>query len=468
METILIKNGLLISAAQLAPQSADLLIADGKIRAISDVSDVGHFNSADAARVYDAGDCLVMPGGIDPHVHFALPAGGGMVSADDFENGTRAALAGGTTSVIDFVTPEPGEKLMDALKKRRAEADGKVLCDYSLHMSVTEWRDSIPEEMAEVAAAGVPSFKTYLAYKSGIGLEDSEYVRVLDTAAKNGYLVTTHCEHGDLVDFLREQFIREGNTTPYWHPRSRPPAAEEEAVNRAIALAATLGASLYIVHLSTAGGLDAVRRARAQGMRIFAETCPHYLLLNDTHYDGTFAETARYTMSPPLRPNRHLEALWGGILDDTFAVLATDHCPFKTKGQKDRGKDDFTKIPNGVAGVEERMRLFWHYGAASRRIVPAQFVALTSTNAAAIFGMAGKKGSLSVGADADIVIWDPRQETQISAARQTSKCDESIYEGWKVSGGPRYVFTRGRLACEEGKVVAQAGDGRFIERRFTD
>jgi dihydropyrimidinase len=442
-------------------QYADVLLADGKIAGI------GQYPAGSGAdRVFDASGCLVMPGGIDPHVHFALDTGGGMVSADDFENGTRAALAGGTTSVIDFVTPEPGENLTRALNKRRAEADGKVLCDYSLHMSITEWRDSIPEEMAEVAAAGVTSFKTYLAYKKGIGLEDREYVRVLDAAAKKGYLVTTHCEHGDTIDFLQEKFIREGKTTPYWHPRSRPAPVEEEAVKRAVSLAETLGSPLYIVHLSTAGGLEAVREARKRGLPVAAETCPHYLLLNDERYDGTFAESARFTMSPPLRPEEHRRALWSGLREDAIDVLATDHCPFCTNGQKDRGKNDFTKIPNGVAGVEERMKLLWHYGVEERRITPVQFAALTSGRAAAIFGMADRKGTLDIGADADIIIWDPRQKTTFGVGRQTTKCDDSIWEGWKTTGGPRFVFARGRLACEEGTVLAKPGDGQFFKRRL--
>ena len=458
MGSIILKNGLLAASTHM--QNIDLLIEDGKIAAL------GCLRQEKADQVFDASGCFVLPGGIDPHVHLALDTGGGMVSADDFENGTRAALAGGTTSLIDFVTPEPGERLMHALQKRRAQADGQALCDYSLHMSVTEWRDSIPDEMAEVVAAGVPSFKTYLAYKKGIGLEDWEYVRVLDAAAKLGCLVTTHCEHGDTIDFLQQKFIREGKTTPYWHPRSRPAPVEEEAVTRAIALAATLGSPLYIVHLSTLGGLAAAQDARARGQGVYVETCPHYLVLDESRYEGSFAETARYTMSPPLRSKPHQDALWKGIKDGAIDVLATDHCPFCTKGQKDRGANDFTKIPNGVSGIEERMKLLWQYGVAAERITPMRFVSLTSTRAAEIFGMADRKGALKAGADADVVVWDPSLKTTLGARNQASRCDESIWEGLEVTGAPRFVFARGRLVAEEGRVIAKSGGGQYIERHL--
>jgi dihydropyrimidinase len=456
MERFIIKNGTIVTNLYALP--GDILIENGAIAAL------GNLGGEKADQIFDASGCFVMPGGIDPHVHLSLDSGGGVCTADDFENGTRAALAGGTTSVIDFVTPAPGEKLMDALKKRRAEADGNVLCDYGLHMSVTEWRDSIPAEMAEGVAAGAPSCKTYLAYKKAIGIEDWIYVRVLGAAAEMGCVILTHCEHGDTIDFLREKFIREGKTSPYWHPRSRPAAVEEEAIKRAIALAGTVGSPLYIVHLSTKGGLAAVREARAQGLAVFAETCPHYLLLDESRYDGTFAETAKYTMSPPLRPLEHVHALGKGIEDGGFDVVATDHCPFSTKGQKDRGKDDFTKIPNGAPGIEERMKLLWHFGVHTRRITPMQFVSLTSTRAAEIFGMAHKKGTLNIGADADILVWDPRLITKLGAHQQVSKCDESIWEGMEVAGAPRFVFARGRLACEGGKVIAGKGNGQYIER----
>ena len=456
MERIIIKDGVLVTDGYTLP--GDILLENGVISA------QGSLRGENADRTFDASGCFVMPGGIDPHVHLSLKNGDGVVSADDFENGTRAALAGGTTSVIDFVTPEPGEKLMDALKKRRAEADGQVLCDYSLHISVTEWRDSIPEEMAEVIKAGIPSCKTYLAYKKGIGLEDWEYVRVLGAAAEMGFLVTTHCEHGDTIEFLQRKYIREGKTTPYWHPRSRPAAVEEEAVKRAVALASAIGSSLYIVHLSTRGGLEVAQDARMRGQRVFTETCPHYFLLDDSRYDGTFAETARYTMSPPLRSEEHMRSLASGLADGSIDIVATDHCPFSIKGQKDRGKYDFTKIPNGAPGIEERMKLLWHFGVRAKRITPMQFVSLTSTRAAEIFGMAHRKGTLHVGADADIVVWDPRLASKLSAGRQVSKCDESIWEGIHVTGGPRFVFARGRLLCEEGKVAAGRGGGQFIER----
>ncbi len=456
--TSIIKNGVLVTETHA--QHGDLMLVDGKIAAAGDL------RHEQADRVYDAEGCYVMPGGIDPHVHLSLPVGGGLLSADDFENGTRAALAGGTTSVIDFVTPEHGQDLVTALRARRAEADHHVLCDYGLHMSVVEWRDSIPEEMARSAELGAPSFKTYLAYKKAIGLDDQAFVRVLDAAARGAYLVTAHCEHGDIIEHLQRQFVEEGKTSVRWHPRSRPAPVEEEAVTRAIALAGTLGAHLYIVHLSTMGGLEAAAAARAAGSPVYVETCPHYLLLDDQCYEGDFDSTARYTMSPPLRGSEHLHALWEGLTSGVVDVVATDHCPFCTKGQKERGRDDFTKIPNGVSGIEERMKLLWAFGVAEGRITPQQFVGLTSARAARIFGMAPHKGSLAIGADADVVVWDPVRMTRLGAKSQVSRCDESIWEGYEIPGAARFVFSRGTLAAEEGRVCIPAGYGRYLERRL--
>ncbi len=458
--TSIIKNGILVTETHA--QHGDILLVDGKIAAVGDL------RNESAETVYDARGCYVMPGGIDPHVHLSLPVGGGLLSADDFENGTRAALAGGTTSVIDFVTPEHGQDLVTALRARRAEADHHVLCDYGLHMSIVEWRDSIPEEMARSAELGAPSFKTYLAYKKAIGLDDAEFVRVLDAAARGRYLVTAHCEHGDIIDYLQKNFVEEGKTAVRWHPRCRPAAVEEEAVTRAIALAGTLGASLYIVHLSTAGGLEAAAAARAAGQALYVETCPHYLLLNEDAYEGSFDETARYTMSPPLRGPEHSRALWEGIAAGLVDVLATDHCPFCTSGQKDRGREDFTRIPNGVSGIEERLKLLWTFGVARGRITPQRFVELTSTRAARIFGMYPQKGSLAVGSDADILVWDPAQRTRFGASTQVSRCDESIWEGFEGVGAPRFVFSRGTEAVREGQVMAEAGHGHYLERRLLE
>lgn len=456
--TSIIKNGILVTETHA--QHADLLLVDGRIAAAGDL----RHEAAD--KVYDAEGCYLMPGGIDPHVHLSLPVAGGMLSADDFENGTRAALAGGTTSLIDFVTPEPGQALESALSARRAEADQRVLCDYALHMSVVEWRDSIPDEMARSAALGAPSFKVYLAYKKTIGLDDRDFIRVLAAAAQGGYLVTAHCEHGDIIEHLQQQFINEGKTEVRWHPRSRPAPVEEEAITRAIALAGVLGAHLYLVHLSTRGGLEAALAARGAGQPLYVETCPHYLLLDDQHYEGDFASTARYTMSPPLRGPEHIHALWEGLASDIIDVVATDHCPFCTKGQKERGKDDFTKIPNGVSGVEERMKLLWAFGVAEGRITPQQFVGLTSARAARIFGLAPQKGSLAIGADADVVVWDPARLTRLGVENQYSHCDDSIWEGYEVPGAPRFVFSRGRLAAEEGRVLSEAGQGCYLTRRL--
>lgn len=456
-EKIIIKNGVLVTEHHA--QFGDILLADGKIAATGDL----RHEAAD--KVYDAEGCFVIPGGIDPHVHLALPSAAGP-SSDDFENGTRAALAGGTTTVIDFVTPGRGEKLGTALAARRAEADGKVLADYALHMSIVDWRDSLPEEMAEAARLGAPSFKIYLAYKQAFGLDDATFVKVLDAAARGGHLVTAHCEHGDIIDFLREKFVAEGKTAPYWHPRSRPAAVEEEAVRRAIALAGTLEAALYIVHLSTAGGLEAAAAARADGQRLYVETCPQYLLLDDDCYDGDFKKTAKYVMSPPLRPHEHSHALWEGVAEGIVDVIATDHCPFSIKGQKDLGAADFTKIPNGASGIEERLKLLWAFGVAEGKLTPQQFVALTSTRAARIFGLYPQKGTLEIGADADVTVWDPAAMTKLSAKTQVSKCTESIYEGFELPGVPRFVFSRGRIAVDAGKVVASPGDGHYVARKL--
>ncbi|NOY77833.1 MAG: dihydropyrimidinase [Calditrichaeota bacterium] len=458
MESLLIKQGQIVTESHVF--TGDLLIVDGRIQAVGE-----NLEKWDAGtRVLDASGLQIFPGGIDPHVHMELPVSG-TISSDDFASGTAAALAGGTTTIIDFVTPGRNQSLIEALRERQ-ELAKKSLCDYGLHMSVTGWNDFTQKEMQRcVEKEGIPSFKVYLAYKETIGLEDRDLIRVMDTAARLKALITAHCEHGDAVTYLQEKLLAEGKTEPKYHALSRPPELEREAVVRALTLAHVTGVSLYVVHVSTKDAAEEIAAARKRGQPVYGETCPHYLLLDETAYNRTPREAAAYIMSPPLRPPEHKEALWQALKEDALQTVGTDHCPFNLKGQKDRDLSDFTKIPNGIGGVENRLQLLYTYGVLAGKISLNQFVAITATNPAKIFGLYPRKGTLAVGSDADLVLWNPEGEDVISAKTHHHHCDSTVYEGFKIQGKPEFVLANGRVVVADGEVLARSGDGRFLERK---
>ncbi len=460
MKEIIIKNGFIVNAGE--EFHGDILVSDGKIKAIGAALDVAESE----VEVIEAKGLTVTPGGVDPHVHMELPVGDGLVSSDDFETGTRAALAGGTTTIIDFVTPEPGQPLVRALEERKAAAR-KSLCDYGLHMSITAWEESIPQQVKQcIEKEGTPSFKVYMAYKQAIGLDDGPMIRVMDTVGRAGGRVMVHCEPGELVDYLRERFIAEGKTAPRYHPLSRPPEFEKEAVVRALMMGRKTDCPLYIVHVSTIGAAAAVvEYARAYKHDVFAETCPHYLLLQDSLYAKPGFAGAAYVMSPPLRGDGHNDFLWKALEENQLDVVATDHCPFHMKGQKDRGKENFTLIPNGVAGVEHRMGLIYTFGVVPGVLSLCRWVDVCAAAPARIFGLYPRKGVLCEGADADIVLWDTSKETVISAQTHVTNCDTNIYEGMPLKAVPHMVIANGKIVMEKGRVSAQKGNGRFLYRQ---
>ena len=452
----LIKNGMLVTAEHTF--SADILVEEGKISRVESpgVLPVNGYNVIDAAGM------LVFPGGIDPHVHMHLPTPAGF-SSDDFLTGSRAALFGGTTTLIDFVTPHKGENLCDALEKRKAEAEN-CLTDYAFHISPVEWRSSLPKEIRDCKDAGVPSFKVYMAYKKSIGLEDEDLKKVFQAVAEAGGMVTAHCESGDEIEALRDGFVKKGRTTPEYHPLSRPARLETEAVEKAIRFAAEARCPFYIVHVSAASSLEPIRKAQKQGLEVYAESCPHYLLLDDSRYKGSFEEAAPYVLSPPLRKKADNRALWKALADGTIQTLGTDHCPF-TLEQKRNGLHDFRKIANGAGSVEHRLTLLYTYGVLQNKISLNRFVELVSTQPARIFGLYPRKGALLPGSDADIVIWNPEKENAISAQTHHMHCDTDIYEGFKTRGAPEMVMLRGKIAVEKGFWKGDTLSGRFLKRK---
>jgi dihydropyrimidinase len=437
---------------------ADVLLADGKIAAIGEGLEV-----PTGTQVVDAGDRLVMPGGIDPHTHMQLPFMG-TVASDDFYTGTAAGLAGGTTSIIDFVIPNPQQSLMEAYQTWRGWAE-KAAADYGFHVAITWWDDSVHRDMGTLATEhGVSSFKHFMAYKNAIMCDDEALVSSFTRCMELGALPTVHAENGELVFRLQKQLIARGITGPEGHPLSRPPAVEGEAANRAIRIAEVLGTPVYVVHVSAEDSLQAIARARGEGQRVFGEVLAGHLLIDDSVYrnpDFTFA--AGHVMSPPFRPKQHQDALWAGLQAGHLHTTATDHCCFCAP-QKAAGKDDFTRIPNGCAGVEDRMSLLWHYGVGTGRLTPSEFVRVTSTNAAQIFGLYPRKGAIRVGADADLVIWDAQASRTISAATHHQNIDFNVFEGRTVTGVATHTFTRGQLAWVDGDLRAVRGSGRYLHR----
>lgn len=451
MSTV-IKGGTIVTADLSYP--ADVLIEDGRIAAI------GAGLTGDT--VLDASGCYIMPGGIDPHTHLEMPFMG-TYSADDFESGTRAALAGGTTMVVDFALPSPGQGLMDALKMWDNKS-GRAHCDYSYHMAVTWWDQSVFYEMAEVVARGITSFKHFMAYKGSLMVNDDEMFASFRRVGDLGGVALVHAENGDVVAELSARLLAEGNTGPEGHAYSRPPQVEGEATNRAIMIADMAGVPLYVVHTSCEDSHEAIRRARAAGKRVWGEPLIQHLVLDESEYfNADWDHAARRVMSPPFRNKLHQDSLWAGLQSGSLSCVATDHCAFTT-AQKRTGLGDFTKIPNGTGGLEDRMPVLWTQGVGTGRLTPNEFVAVTSTNIAKILNMYPKKGAVLVGSDADLVVWDPEAEKTISAGAQQSAIDYNVFEGIKVKGLPRFTLTRGVVAVTEGRVDSREGHGEFVAR----
>ncbi len=450
--TTVIKNGTIVTAD--LTYKADVLIEGGRIAAI------GPGLTGDT--VLDATGCYVMPGGIDPHTHLEMPFMG-TYSADDFESGTRAALSGGTTMVVDFALPAPGQGLLDALQMWHNKS-GRANCDYSYHMAVTWWGKQVFDEMKDVVDRGITTFKHFLAYKGSLMVNDDELFASFSRCAELGALPLVHAENGDVVAEMTARLLAAGNTGPEAHAYSRPSQVEGEATNRAIMIADMAGVPLYVVHTSCEESHEAIRRARQAGKRVWGEPLIQFLTLDESEYfNQDWDHAARRVMSPPFRSKKHQDSLWAGLQSGSLSVVATDHCAFTT-AQKRAGLKDFSKIPNGTGGLEDRMPMLWTHGVGTGRITMNEFVAVTSTNIAKILNTYPKKGAVLVGADADLVVWDPEKEKTITAKTQQSVIDYNVFEGKHVKGLPRFTLTRGQVAVYDGEIRTQEGHGEFVAR----
>jgi len=457
MEDILVRNGLITTHNR--QYKSDILISDGKITKIGKEL----IPEGKNIRIIDASGQIVLPGGVDPHVHMALPTGNGR-SSDDFESGSMAALAGGTTTLIDFVTPEKGESLHSALSKRKKEAENS-LCDYSLHMSVTSVGPETEKEIFEmVKNEGITSFKLYMAYKSSIGMNDPEILRAMEMIKNAGGISMIHCENGDIEDFLREKMVSSGKIGVSNYPESRPAEMETDAVNRAILFSGITRCPLYIVHLTTEQGVESVLKAKKRGLPVYAETCTHYLTLDDSVYEKG-KKGAKYVMSPPLRKIHDISRLWDGLNDGTLEVISTDHCPFNSKGDDYSGPDDFSAIPKGVGGIDHRMSLIYSKGVKEKKISIHRFVNLVSTRPAKIFGLYPQKGAIMKGSDADLVVWDTKKISEITAKTQFQNCDSSVYENFKITGAPSVVIAGGKVVFKDGNFDLTRAKGNYIYRK---
>lgn len=454
----LIKNGNIVTSTK--QYISDILIQDSKIVNIDK-----NISESHADRVIQAKDLYVFPGGVDPHVHLYLPTPAGY-SSDDFLSGGIAALYGGTTTIIDFVTPKKGQPLPEALNARIDEASNCPI-DYSFHVSPVDWRPTSEKEINQCIKMGFPSFKIYLAYKDSIGLDDESAFHVMKAVGKQNGMVTAHCELGDEVNTLRDFYFAQHMTSPYHHMLSRPARFESIAVKRAIDIADQTNCTLYIVHVSAGDSLKHIHLAQQSGQSIFAETCPQYLLLDESKYIGNFEQTSKYVISPPLRTIEDSAQLWEGIQNNVIQTIGTDHCPFSLE-QKSVGISDFRKIPNGGGGIEHRLELLYNFGVLTEMITINRMVDIFSTQPAKIFGLYPQKGEIAIGSDADIVIWDPKPESAISATTHHSKVDMSIYEGFKVKGRAQYVFTNGSLALEDGELTTDFKKGNLLRRKVQE
>ena len=455
--SILLKNGRVVTADSDAV--CDILIEGETIVAL------GRNLSSDGAEVIDCTGKIVVPGGIDPHVHLEMPFMG-TFSSDTYETGTRAALHGGTTTVIDFILQKQGNSLRSALEEWQGRATGNAVGDYSFHMAVTDFNPSTKEEIKDIIAEGITSFKTFMAYKGALMIDDAQMVGLMQEVKKHGGLVTAHATNGDMIDTLIAQHRAQGKLTPLYHYLSQPEVTEAEASGRFADIANYTGVQAYIVHLTCEGALNQVRRATERNQRVLVETCIQYLLLDARLYEDE-ANGAKWVMSPPLREKKDQATLWAGINQGLVNVVGTDHCPFMWD-QKLMGKDDFSKIPNGHPAIEHRMELLFSEGVNKGKITLNKFVEVTSTNAAKIFGMFPRKGTISIGADADLVVFDPNKKHTISAETHHMNCDYSAYEGWGLTGKIDTVLLRGQVAVAAGETKVVKGYGQFIKRGKTN
>jgi dihydropyrimidinase len=460
--SVLIKNGRVITAVD--DYFADVYVEGEKI------AQIGRELPVEADTVVDASGRLVIPGGIDPHTHLDMPFGG-TNSADDFDSGTKAAAFGGTTTLIDFAIQQKGRSTLEGLETWHAKAEGKASIDYAFHMIVTDMPEERLPEMRRLADEGVTSYKLFMAYPGVLYVDDGTLYRTFRQAGENQTMICMHAENGIVIDEIVKRAVAEGKKAPRWHARTRPTRMEAEGVYRAIAIAEVAGVPLHIVHLSSFDALEQVKLARDRGLNVQAETCPQYLFLDETYYDRPGFEGAKWVMTPALREKWNQDKLWDGLRTGDLALVATDHCPFCFKGQKELGLESFTKIPNGAPGIENRMSLIYNGGVAQGRIGLNQFVNLTSTAAAKTFGLFPRKGTIAVGSDADIVIFDPERKETISASRPHThhmKVDYSAYEGFEVQGWTETVITRGRVLIEKGQML-KGGGGQFVKRaRYGD
>jgi len=452
----LIKNGTIVTA--IDQYKGDVLIEDDRIALIgSSLAEIAADKTIEAAGKY------VLPGGIDVHTHLDMPFGG-TTSADDFESGTVAAAFGGTTSIVDFAIQYKGQTLHHAWETWMKKAEGKAAIDYGFHMIITDLNDQVEAEMDSLVSQGVTSFKLFMAYRGIFMLDDGSIFKALLRTGQNGGTICMHAENGDVIDVLVQRALKAGHTAPKYHALTRPARAEAEATHRAIALAEMAEVPIYIVHLSAAEALQMVTEARDRGLPAYAETCPQYLFLSYDNYEEPDFNGAKYVMSPPLRDQAKQQELWRGLAFNDLQCISTDHCPFCMKEQKELGRGDFSKIPNGAPGIETRMSLVYDGGVRAGRISLNRFVELTSTSPAKIFGLFPRKGTIAPGSDADIVVFDPNRTMTLSAKTLHMKVDYNPYEGRQVTGATDTVLSRGRLVIENGALVGRKGGGSFLKR----
>ncbi|WP_240376849.1 dihydropyrimidinase [Bacillus piscicola] len=452
----LIKNGTIVTATD--QYEADILIEDEKVAAI------GVNLNEQADEVIDAQGAYIFPGGIDPHTHLDMPFGGTM-TADDYETGTIAAAHGGTTSIVDFCLTEKGQPLQKSIDKWHEKANGKAVIDYGFHLQLLEATENTLKELPAIVKDGITSFKVFMAYKNVFQADDETLYKALLTAKEEGALVMVHAENGDVIDHLVKEALANGNTDPIYHALTRPPEVEGEATGRAAQLTGLADSQLYVVHVSCQEAIEKIAEAREKGFRVYGETCHQYVTLDVSHLDQPNFEGAKYVWSPPLRDKKNHELIWKAIQNGTLQTIGSDQCSFNFKGQKDLGIDDFTKIPNGGPLIEDRFSIMFSEGVRKGRISINQFVDLVSTRTAKLFGMFPKKGTIAVGSDADIVIFDPNAERTISAETHHMNVDYNPFEGMKVTGEPISVLSRGEFVIREKEFVGKPGRGQFMKRK---